>query len=437
MSRPPWLARRKRSGAAGLMAGLLAGSLAGAVAGPHAPPARFGARVMHAAPTLAVPGTPVELSFAPICEPVTPACELAGATLNVRTAGAWTSIPGSVEGGEAMFVVPGELVAEDGFAYYVELVSASGASLTYPPSGSRHPIEVGSTTGFASVALPEDLSLVDLDPPVGTELFLPWGSGPGEVGRTGDRPGEDVLGPSSFDVGPSGEMFVADWVNGRIAVFGPTGYREVPLPARRTFDLSVLPDGRIALVGLGVGAPAYEVASDGRPTGPYRMDLGAPARVGAGPEGPAVMVAPGQWIPFGPVGASRQDLARRNSLDGTFSQELGEDRFAVSWTAPDGRPTGVVVSLPSGVRVGPAYFVHVLDDGGALVARGLWDDSRTAVAVLRLSGAGELVSVSLLPEPSTSMDARFSTVRFRPPNEVLVAYDRVDGIAIERFEVEP
>ncbi|HXF71447.1 MAG TPA: hypothetical protein VNO79_02405 [Actinomycetota bacterium] len=246
-----------------------------------------------------------------------------------------------------------------------------------------------------------------------------------------------MLGPSSFAVGPSGETFVVDWVNGRIEVFGPTDYREVPLPARRTFDLSVLEDGRIALVGLGVGAPAYEVAPDGRATGPFRMELGAPARVGAGPDGPAVMVGPGQWIPVGPVGASGQDLVRRSSLDGTFSQELGEDRFAVSWTRADGRSTGVVVSLPPGVRVGPAYFVHVLDDGGAFVARGLWDDSHSAVAVLRLSAAGELRSVTLLPEPSTSMDARFSTVRFRPPTDVLVAYDRVDGIAIERFEVEP
>lgn len=33
------------------------------------------------------------------------------------------------------------------------------------------------------------------------------------------------------------------------------------------------------------------------------------------------------------------------------------------------------------------------------------------------------------------MDARFSTVRFRPPDEVLVAYDRLDGVAIERCEV--
>ncbi len=435
MSLSPWLARRRRSGAAGLLAGVLAGSLAGAIAGPQAPPLPFRARILHAAPTLAEPGEPVQLRFAPVCEQAAPACDLAAGTLHVRTGGAWTSIPGSVEGGEAAFEVPGELVAEDGFAYYAELVSASGASVAYPPSGPRHPIEVGSTAGFASVALPEDLSLDDLRSPTATELFLPWGSGPGQVGRTGGRPGEDVLGPSSFAVGPAGETFVVDWVNDRVAVFGPDGYREVPLPVRRTFDLGVRPDGGIALVGLGMGAPAYEIAPDGTTRGPYRMALGAPARVGVGPAGPAVMVGPGQWVPLGPAGESRQDLARRGTLDGTSSQELGEDRFAVAWTTADGARAGAVVSLPPGIRVGPAYFVQPLDDGGALVARGLWDDSRTAVAVLRLSAAGELLELSLLPEPSTSMDARFSTVRFRPPDEVLVAYDRLDGVAIERFEV--
>ncbi len=423
-------------GVTGLLAGVLVGSVAGAVARPLTQPGAFRPPVLlHAAPTVALPGAPVELRIAPACGAAAPACDLVGATLHVRTAGTWTSLAGTVEGGEAAFVVPGELVAEDGFAYYAELVWGSGASSRYPPSGSRHPIEVAGTAGFSRVVVPEDLSLADVRPPDGMELFLPWGDGPGEVGRAGGRPGEDVLGPSSFAVGPSGELFVADWVNERIEVFGPGGYREVALPARTTFDLAVRSDGRVSLVGLGMGAAAYDIAPDGRTLARYSIDLGAPLRVEARGADAAALVAPGQWVPLGPQGVLQQDLVRRSSLDGTLSQELGEERFAVSWPTPDGRRAGAVVDLPPGIRVGPAYFVEPLADGGALVARGLWDETRTAIGLFRLSPAGELLDLSLLPEPSTSMDARFSTVRFRPPGEVLVAYDRVDGVAIERFEV--
>jgi hypothetical protein len=426
----------------GLIAGVLVGSLAAAVARGPAPAPQARARVLHAAPVLAVPGEPVPLRFATVCVPPgTPACEIRTATLRVRTDGLWRDVQGTVEGGEAAFIVPGHLVGVGGFEYYVDLLGERGARITYPPSGAAHPIPVASTAGSTDVRLPADLSLAEVRAADGTALFLPWGSGPGEVGLADAHPGEEALGPSSFAVGPDGSLYVSDWVNGRIQVFSQDGYRELPAPARTTFDLAVDDAGRLGLTGLGMGAPAWELAPDGRRLGAFPLGLGAPMRIAAGPGGLRVAVGPGQWVPVrdragAALSPTEQDLGRSSSIDGALSQDLAEDRFAVSWPSPEGTVTAVV-TLPAGIRVGVEYFVERLPDGGALLARALWDDARTAVGVFRFSASGQLRGLSLLPEPSTRMDARFSTVRFRSPGEVLVAVDRTDGIAIERYEVMP
>lgn len=431
---------RRRVVPIGLLVGVIVGSLAGAVARPPAGPPAVEARVLHAAPTLAVPGAPIELRFAAVCQPAgTPACEIADATLHVRVAGAWREIPGTVQAGEANFLVPGEMVIADGLAYYAELQPARGAPIVYPPSGAAHPIPVGTTQGFREVRLPADLSLDAVRAPDGTALFLPWGSGPGEVGLADAHAGEEALGPSSFAVGPDGGLYVADWVNRRIQVFAGASYRELSAPTETTVDLAVDDDGRIGLVGLGIGARAWTLAPDGRRLGTSPIALGAPARVAAAGGRLRVFVGPGQWVPAEgrggrPLTTEEQDIDRTASASGALSQELGEDRLAVSWPTPSGR-AGVILGLPRGIRVGVEYFVHVLDDGGVLVARGLWSDTAMAVGVFRLSASGELLDLSLLPEPTRLMDARMSTVRFRAPGEVLVAYDRADGIAIERFEV--
>ncbi|GBC86852.1 hypothetical protein HRbin12_00851 [bacterium HR12] len=443
MSLPsPHRSSRGRAVLAGLLAGIVAGSLAGAIARSPAPSPETRARVLHAAPVLAEPGAPVVLRFATACDPSgTPACELRSAELHVRADGVWRTLPGTVEAGEAAFIVPGHLVADDGFAYYAELVPERGAPLTYPPSGAAHPIAVAGTAGFARIRLPSDLSLEDVREADGLALFLPWGSGRGEAGLADAHPGEEALGPSSFAVGPDGALYVADWVNGRIQVFSGAGYRELPTPARTTLDLAVDEAGRIGLVGLGMGAKAYLLDPDGRRLGAFPVALGAPTRIAAAADGMRVGIGPGQWVPVGRPGGpalspAEQDAGRSSSIDQAASQDLAEDRFAAAWPTARGT-TGVVVALPEGIRVGIEYFVRPLPDGGALVARGLWNDAAMAVGVFRFSADGELLGLSLLPEPSTRMDARSSTVRFRPPNEVLVARDRADGIAVERFEVMP
>lgn len=431
---------RGRAIAAGLLAGVLAGSLGTAVARDAAPPHRVRARVLHAAPVLAVPGEPLELRFAVVCDPASSsACDLRSGALHVRANGLWRDVPGTVGSGEAAFRVPGHLVSAGGLAYYVDLTAERGSPITYPPSGAAHPIEVGSTAGLPEVRVPAGLALGRVRAPDGTEVFLPWGAGPGEVGLSSAHPGEEALGPSSFAVGPEGALYVADWVNRRIHVFADDAYRQLPLPAQTTVDIAVDAAGRIGLTGLGLGARAWQLASDGRMLGTFPIGLGAPMRIAPSPDGPRVSIGPGQWVPAAsaagdPLTAAEQDRRRSGTVGHAASQDLAEDRFAVTWPSPNGA-VGAIVVLPEGVRVGVEYFVRPLPRGEALVARALWDDTHTAVGVFHLSATAELLDLSLLPEPSTKMDARLSTVRFRPPGEVLLARDRADGIVIERYEV--
>jgi hypothetical protein len=242
-------------------------------------------------------------------------------------------------------------------------------------------------------------------------------------------------------VGPDGSIYVSDWVNGRIQVFGAGGYREVPLPARMTVDIAVDTDGRIHLTSLGMGARTWQLAPDGRVLSTSPIGLGAPTSIGMATDGPRIEIGPGQWIPAGTdaeaqLTAAERDRARSGALGTAASQDLAEDLFAVSWRSGHGS-SGSLIALPRGIRVGVEYFAEPLPNGGVLLARALWDDSRTAVGIFHLSASGELVDLDLLPEPSTKMDARLSTVRFRPPGDVLLARDRADGIAIERYEVLP
>jgi hypothetical protein len=95
-----------------------------------------------------------------------------------------------------------------------------------------------------------------------------------------------------------------------------------------------------------------------------------------------------------------------------------------------------VLRLPAGAQPGVDYFVRGLPDGGAVAARGLWSDQGEAVALLRFSVDGALVTAELIAPPSREMDAAASAVRFRAPDEVLAVYTEAHGIRIDRFEVK-
>jgi len=87
--------------------------------------------------------------------------------------------------------------------------------------------------------------------------FLPWGQGPGQVGKLIRKEGA-AEGPQSFAVSANGEVFLLDQLNSRIIHLAADGtvLNYLPVPVARpecqegaTFvDIAVMADGRIVLL---------------------------------------------------------------------------------------------------------------------------------------------------------------------------------------------
>jgi hypothetical protein len=132
--------------------------------------------------------------------------------------------------------------------------------------------------------------------------------------------------------------------------------------------------------------------------------------------------------------AAAQTTAPTTSTGLAVSQDVG-DAVAFVWTRPDGSRAGAVLGFDPGVRPGADYFVRALPDGGALAARGVWDDAHFGVVLVRFDVTGAVRGSALLPAPTPHMAAPFSTVRFLGPGAVAVAVDDGRGMRIDRFSV--
>ena len=444
----------KRLLVAGIAAGLAIGAAVGAstLTGASSE-GSDGSRpvVLHVARVLADPDEELSLTAGLFCPGAdASACDASSATVHVLPSGSagWTDVRGVAQESGYRFVVPGALVPADGLSYWLEFEIGGSDTVRFPDGGPATPFRVVTTAGLRELAWPG--GSVDLDRPRasdGTVTRLGYGDETNEVGRVGGVGDEQPLGPSSFDVGPSGAIFIADWVHRRVMVLSARGQfrRGVPLPARRPVDLAIGEQGEVAVATLGLGATAFELASDGRAIGRYRVPTGVVERIALTPDGPFVWTGPAQWAPVRsragvalPAEAqSRSIAAAVPARDGAvaLSQELPGRRVAFVWARPDGSRAGAVLRLPTGVQAGVDYFVRGLPDGGAIAARGLWSESGSAVALLRFAADGSAVVADVIAPPTQEMDAASSTVRFRAPDEVLVAYADERAFRIERFEV--
>jgi hypothetical protein len=438
---------------AGVAAGAILGAAAGAamLTGAAPPSGAAGPRpvVLHVAPALVDAGNDLELSAATMCRtPGRASCTVDAARAWVRPQGAagWSRVPGRAGAGAYRFVVSGALIPEGGFDYWLEFRTEAGTTQAYPPGGARAAIRVVTVTGLPERAFPA-IRWDAARAPDGVAVSMPYGSDDGQVGIELPEGDGEIVGHGSFDVGPDGAIYVDDWVNGRVEVFSPSGRfeRAFRSPVDRPADLAVGIDGSVTLGTLGEHAQAIELGPNGFVVGRYPVGYGIVSRVATGPDGPKAMVGPSQWAalrtapgrPLAPELQARLQSSVAPQPDGALgvSQSLGGRRIAFAWVRGDGSRAGAVLRLPRGIQPGSDFFVRPLDDGGAVAARGVWDATHFGVMALRFDALGRIVSSSLLPEPSHHQVARFSTVRYRAPAEVLVAVDRARGVKILRFEV--
>jgi hypothetical protein len=447
---------RRRLVVAGLVAGIAIGAAVGATtltgASSEAP---TGTRpeVLHVARALADPGEALTLSAGLACPGTTPmsSCEVESAVAYVLSQGeeGWTEIEGRTDGGGYRFVVPGDAVGDDGLSYWLEFRTAGGIAVRLPDGGPAAPFRVLTTAGLPEVAWPGSFAMdAALRPSDGVVARLGYGDAGTDVGRVGGIGDEQPLGPSSFDVTADGSLLIADWVHRRVLVLAPHGdyRRTVPLPVGRPVDLTAASHGGLAVTTLGLGATAFELGGDGRVIGRYPVAHGVAERIAMTPRGPHVWVGPAQWAPVRsrpgmalPAAAQSRGLASAiPGRDGSvaLSQELTGGRIAFVWTRPDGSRAGAVLTLPAGAQPGVDHLVRALPDGGAIAARGVWSEAGEAVMLLRFAADGSVLRSDLIEPPTREMDAAASAVRFRPPDEVLVAYANEEGFRIERFEVK-
>ncbi|HEY2802746.1 MAG TPA: hypothetical protein VGJ67_02360 [Actinomycetota bacterium] len=445
---PAFISRvmRRRWIVAGAVGGIALGTAVGgfAVAASPGVAPRPLLRVLHAAPAFAVAGEALDLSAGTVCaHPNADACAVTGATASVRPSGSdsWTRVSGSDVDGTYRFRVPAG-ISTGGLDYRLTFRTADGGVTEYPPGGV--PLHVDSTAQLAVTAAPRSFSWNDVAASARRALFLPYGDGKGEVGVDGGGPDQDLLGPSSFSVGGDGSISVVDWVNDRVEVFRKGALeRTFATPAHRTFDVAVGTSGNTYLQTLGTEGATYEVDAGGRLVGRYPAAFGVASRVTTTSTGPAVSVAPEQWISVRSVpGITRTPAlqaatatAAPVAADGSSARFgiLSGGRVALSWRRGDAEG-GMVLQLPDGTRAGTEYFAEPLADGGAVLALGLWNEDHNGVGLFRFDSVGALRSFSLLPEPSTRADARASTVRWAN-GRVLEAIDHENGMSIESYDL--
>ncbi len=442
---------RRRILVAGVAAGLVAGAalgaslLSGASSGPGGPKPL----VLHAAPAVVSAGGPVALTVGTFCEaPETASCDVVSSTALVQSSGTtgWSRIEGTLVDGVYRFVVPRDLVPNDGFSYWFQLRAADGSSIQYPPGGSGSAVRVVTTAGLPTRAL----SSFDWDvrrPGDSVVVRFGFGDGDRQVGVVGGGSEETLDGPSSFDVGPDGRIYVADWVNRRIQVLSPAGAVQdsLPYPETEPADVAVASDGGLLLSTLGTDAEVVRLTPAGEVVARYPVAYGVVTRIAHASGEPRVLVGAGQWAAVSasggrPLAAEEQARAYTSSIplpDGgiALSESLSPQRVAFVWTRPDGSRAGAVVRLPGEVLAGSDYLVRPTADGGAIAVRGLWDETHYGIGLLRFDAAGRVRSFSLLPAPTTRMAAHMSVVRFQGPDRLLVAFDEEDSIRIDSYEV--
>lgn len=442
-------------GAAGIAAGVVGG--VGLTSLSTAGPSAFGQHVAleggHVPQVLTLPGEPVRLRYAIVCQPRDDGepCQGSGEVYaRAGQSGPFERLPltrgaDSLEG--RYFVdLPSSLAAsERGFSYYAVLRDeATGETAMLPSGGAdapqrslplRHLIQVDLGTHSFGQTRRADERPVDAR----------WGSGLGEAGVAGSRE-LGFVGPSAFDLDPVDRVTLLDQVNGRVERW--TGGRAEATPLAVTeglADFAVEPDGSFDVLEPPDRLTPSPVLRSFRADGSRKWERPLADRTWAklviAPTGPVVQQQPSeQWRPVAEhgraLGRPAQAASGRTGRPLAHGREVvvqrvGDAEIRIALTAGD----AIIRSwrITGSTSLGEVQLAEPVGNRVVVVAK-TYSESRSEDLVLVLDAAGIARRFSV--EPHEWAEAA-PLARFRLAGSSLYQLGSAPaGAFVDRFDLE-
>jgi hypothetical protein len=402
--------RSLAGGAAGIAAGIIGGIglTALSAAGSPALGPRAAVEGSHVPPVLTLPGEPIRLRYAIVCDPRNDGepCDGSGEVYaRAGQSGPFRRLPltrGSDSYDGRYFVDLPDTIAgcERGFSYYAVLRdNSTGDTVTLPSGGAAAPERSLPLRNTAEIDLATH-AFGRTRPPDARPVAAGWGSSVGEAGLAGSRE-LGFVGPSAFDVDAAGRVTLLDQVNGRAERWEEGHAGAIPLAVSGGLaDFAVEPDGSLDVLEppdrLTPAPVLRSFRADGSAKWTQRLADRTWAKLSVGPSGPVVQQQPSeQWRPVAdhglalgramqaargrggkPLPNGRELIVERRDAAELRIAEVAGDAVLRSWRITGSTPLGEVqLAEPFGSRVvvvaktynesRSEYVVFVLDRTGA------------------------------------------------------------------------
>jgi hypothetical protein len=265
-------------------------------------------------------------------------------------------------------------------------------------------------------------------------LSLPWGSG---VGRIGLQPGLEsaTLGPSSFDVDGAGRVYVADALQGRVAVFGHGRFlRQTPMALSPEADLAAAASGRVFVAdGVRGSVTVREVDPSGRLAGSRVVGSGRSWHITPDDDGASVELLPLDASVPADGGTPATGLP---GTGGARLLRIGTERSIRLALAGDGA-VRQAVEVTSSRSFGEVALAAADGNGGYLVVVHVWRSSPTAADQYQVIAmrSGRVVKTFAIANTSFAETPPLSRFRLGRDGLLYHMVTTASGVAIERFDL--
>ncbi|UUZ58219.1 hypothetical protein [Nocardioides sp. B-3] len=360
------------------------------------------------------------------------------AIATVRAAGGdAVEVNGSVDRGVLVFEVPTELTASGSFDYHVDFSTEDGSVAQYPaPDAFMEAISMSTAEvvdlGRASWATDEQSTGI----PVAAGAR---GKGENEFGIN-----PEGNGPSSFDVGPDGELVIVDRQNSRLVQFTRDGERKnLPIDlSQGEPDIVVAPDGTLLILNASAApglASLDEFAPDGGKSNSHTMLPAAGNAIRRIGDAVFVEADDSRWTPVWREGHTLQvneqsaagvpGVPNANDTAPVMRKHLREagNEVRITSSGPDGVQAWRLVGE---TQLGPVVEASPLDDGRVPVVQSQFENTHSQYTVL-IPGGSEVERFVIPAQNFAGFYTEFSVA----DNSLFQARSTKSGYGVWRYDL--